>query len=93
MTIDYSYKIISVDESARCMEVVYTSEGRKTMHISARLPFEGENLVDVIAMFAPVEYWLEQEKAVVVPSVGIVGESSYSLINPSEQAESNEVEL
>jgi hypothetical protein len=73
MSIEYTYEIISVDEAARCMEVVYTSEGRQTMHIGARLPFVGESLEAVIQMYAPVAYWLEQEAEVVVPDVGVGG--------------------
>lgn len=73
MSITYSYQIISVDEAARCMEVVYTADGRQTMHIGARLPYEGEELEAVIAMYSPVAYWLEQERVVQVPQVGATG--------------------
>jgi hypothetical protein len=73
MSITYTYEIISVDQSARCMEVVYTAEGHQTMHIGARLPYEDELLESVIKMFAPVPYWLERELAVQVPQVGTSG--------------------
>lgn len=73
MSITYTYEILSVDEASRCMEVVYRSEGHKTMHISARLPFEGEPLEDVIRSFAPVPLWEELAKAVSVPEVGLSG--------------------
>jgi hypothetical protein len=68
--IPYNYEIISVDEASRVMEVVYTSEGRQTMHIGARLPYVGESLEAVINMFAPVNYWREQAAQVVVPALG-----------------------
>jgi hypothetical protein len=73
MNIQYTYEIVSVDEAARCMEVVYSSEGHQTMHIGARLPFEGESLESVIQMYAPLAYWREQEMSVVVPNVGVSG--------------------
>lgn len=73
MSITYTYEIIAVDEAARCMEVVYSAEGHQTMHIGARLPFEGEPLEAVVEMYAPVALWLEQEKAVQVPQVGARG--------------------
>jgi hypothetical protein len=73
MSIQYTYEIVKVDEAARCMEVVYASEGRQTMHIGARLPFEGETLDAVIAMYSPVEHWRQQEAAVIVPTVGTKG--------------------
>ncbi len=73
MSITYTYEIIAVDEAARCMEVVYSAEGHQTMHIGARLPFEGEALEDVIKAFAPVPLWLERVTPVVAPKVGLTG--------------------
>lgn len=67
MSIKYSYNIVSVDQAARCMEVVYSSVGRQTLHIGARLPYEDETLEAVIAMYAPIAYWLEQERQVQTP--------------------------
>lgn len=76
MSITYTYQIISVDEAARCMEVVYSAEGHQTMHIGARLPFEGESLESVIDSFSPVALWREQELPVVIPTVGTSGSVS-----------------
>lgn len=73
MTIEYTYEITRVDETARCMDVVYSAQGHQTMHIGARLPYEGEPLESVIEMFSPVGYWLQQAAAVVVPAVGQSG--------------------
>lgn len=71
--ISYSYEVIAVNEEARVMEVVYTSAGRQTMHIGARLPYEGESLQAVIESYAPVAYWLEQERALGTVQVGFSG--------------------
>lgn len=73
MSITYDYKIISVDVAARCMEVVYSAEGHSTLHVSTRLPYEGEALEVVIQMFAPVPYWIERGLKVVAPEIGTVG--------------------
>jgi hypothetical protein len=73
MSITYTYEIIAVNEAARCMEVVYSAEGHQTMHIGARLPFEGEALENVIKAFAPVSLWLELAAPVVAPQVGLTG--------------------
>jgi hypothetical protein len=70
MSIPYNYEIIAVDQAARCMEVVYTSPGRQTMHIGARLPYVGEEVEDIVKMYSPVAYWKEQEANVVVPELG-----------------------
>lgn len=73
MSIAYTYKIIKVDQAARCMEVVYSAAGHQTMHIGARLPFEGEPLEDVVKAFAPVPLWLELATPVTAPQVGAAG--------------------
>jgi len=73
MSITYKYTILSVDIASRCMEVVYSAEGRQTMHIGARLPFEGESLEDVIIQYAPENLWLSLETPVVAPKVGLTG--------------------
>lgn len=87
MSIEYTYEIVSVDEAARCMEVVYAAEGRQTMHISARLPYEGETLEAVIGMYSPVAYWLEMEANVVPPAVGTKGQISPPAVDAAEQTE------
>jgi hypothetical protein len=73
MSITYSYEIIAVDQTARCMEIIYTANGHQTMHIGARLPYEGETVEDIVRMYEPVRYWEEQQLAVVVPQVGATG--------------------
>jgi len=73
MSIKYTYEIVNVDAVARCMEVVYAADGHETMHIGARLPFEDEQLEDVIRAFSPVPLWEERAKAVQVPQVGLTG--------------------
>lgn len=73
MSITYTYEIITVNETARCMEVVYSAEGHQTMHIGMRLPFEGEALENVIRNFAPIGLWEEQKLSVVAPTVGVTG--------------------
>ena len=73
MNITYTYEIISVDQQARCMEVVYTSEGMPTMHIGARLPYEGETIEAIVEMYAPVRYWEEINTPVVTVNPGQTG--------------------
>lgn len=73
MSINYTYEIISVDEQARCMEIVYRADGHPTQHVGARLPYQGEALIDVVSMYAPVAYWQSLIAPVSVPSVGTMG--------------------
>lgn len=84
MSITYSYEIIAVDEAARCMEIIYTAEGHQTMHIGARLPYQGETVEQIVRMYEPVRYWEEQQLSVIVPQVGETG--VLAPIAPVEQA-------
>lgn len=86
MSITYTYEIIKVDEAARCMEVVYTSEGNPTMHIGARLPYEGETVEDIVAMYAPVRYWEELKTPTIAVSAGQSGTISSTFISPRAAA-------
>lgn len=86
MSIQYTYEVIKVDEAARCMEVVYSAEGHPTMHIGARLPYAGETLEEIIAMYSPVAYWEERQRQVVLPAVGATGTVNPAAENASVQA-------
>lgn len=73
MNITYKYTIISVDASARCMELMYESAGHQTMHIGARLPYEDETLEQIVKMYSPVAFWETVVRSVTVPTVGTTG--------------------
>lgn len=73
MSIAYTYEVVAVDESSRCMEVIYRADGYPEQRIGARLPYEGEALEDVIQIFAPVPHWVAMTLPVVVPQVGASG--------------------
>jgi hypothetical protein len=93
LSIEYTYEIVSVDAQARCMEVVYTAEGHPTMHVGARLPYEGEAVETVIAMFAPVRYWEELKAPVSVPQVGQTGTiTPVAPVAPAEPTPSTVIE-
>ena len=92
MHITYTYEIIAVDETARCMEIVYSSEGYQTVHIGARLPFEGETIENVIKMHAPVLMWLDSSKPISVPIVGQRGYIDPNLEQPNYAMTAEEIE-
>ena len=57
MNIKYNYNVIIVDESAKVMEVVYTSVGLRDHHISMPLPEQGVPLEVVVQQYAPMYQW------------------------------------
>jgi hypothetical protein len=87
MSIVYTYTIKSVDEPARCMEVVYSADGLQTMHMGVRLPFEGESLESVIEAFAPIALWVEMATPVYAPAVGTVGQITAPDVTQGAEAE------
>lgn len=74
MSITFKFEVVSVDETSRCMEVIYTSDGNETLRISTRLPYVNEAVEDVIRMYAPLQHWEENKKQMVAPVVGLSGE-------------------
>ena len=98
MSIQYTYTIESVDTAARSMVVVYEADGHATQHIGTHIPYEGESLEDVIAMYAPVRYWEQQALTLVVPVVGASGTIvpvvvEEPVVNDTQQIEVNSVVL
>lgn len=73
MSITYTYTIASVDENARCMEIIYESEGHQTMRVGARLPFEGESLENVVQAYSPLSIWEAMITPVAPPKIGATG--------------------
>lgn len=91
MSIQYTYSVIKVDEAARVMEVVYTADGRQTMHIGARLPYVGESLEAVVEMYAPVAYWLEQDAQVAAVAEGTTGTIGSAVVQTLESAKADKL--
>ena len=73
MEYNYTYEIASVDESAKVMEVVYSLDGKPSITVGVRLPFEGEDVGTLIDIFSPVLVWREEDAPRVPPSVGLKG--------------------
>jgi hypothetical protein len=73
MTISYKYTISSVDVDARAMEIIFEAEGHQTMHVGARLPYEGESLESLVAMYAPIGIWEALSRPIVPPEAGTTG--------------------
>ena len=93
MSIPYTYEIIGVDQQARVMEVVYSSPGRQTMHIGARLPYAGESLDAVIQMYSPVAYWREQEAVVIDVQPGTSGSFTPPGVEPTTLGSAKQAKL
>lgn len=69
----YKYEITEVYPETKTMVIVYTSEQYGTMTISARMPWEGESLEAIVAMYSPVRFWIEQTLPVANVDVGATG--------------------
>lgn len=70
---EISYVVLNVDEPNHCMLVEYSSEGRESIQVSMRIPFEGENIESVIAAYSPENVWLLKEATKANVEVGRTG--------------------
>ena len=67
----YTWQIVRVDEAARAFEVRYEAVGHQVMHVGMPVPRAGQALQDVIAQYAPLDYWREQQEPLGdLPAVG-----------------------
>lgn len=73
-TIPYTYEIVGADE--RGMTVRYSNPEHGEMLVGVRLPYEGENVADVIDQFSPALYWADLTRPKQVIPVGTVGEGA-----------------
>ena len=88
--INYTYEVLKVDEAARCMEILYKAPGHQDVLMSARLPFVGETVEDMVRCYSPERHWLEKTYQVVVPAVGKKGNRP---ANPGQGTPPNQVNL
>lgn len=68
-----SYEITRVDPDAKAMDILYTSPDYGTMLVGARMPFEGETVEMIAAMFSPLQNWVTQTLPVAAVSAGLTG--------------------
>lgn len=68
-----TFEITSVNETLRCMDVVFRATGQPDVLVGARMPFEGEDLNILVSSFAPIAYWEDLAKQVVPVTVGTIG--------------------
>lgn len=83
MKLNYTYKIIKVDKSARAMEIVYESEKYGKLHVGTRLPYVGETLEDIVLMYNPTRYWAEQDIETIDVEENIQGQQEVDLPVPN----------
>lgn len=90
MIVKYSYEIINVDKEAKTMEIVYSSEKYGKLHVGARLPFTNETVEDIVLMYNPSAYWIEQETETLNVEAGTKGFQEIDL-NPSENKSASDM--
>ena len=89
--VDYNYEILSVDEEQNNMSVKFTSDGREDVIVGTPLPTEGVSLEDFLHPYAPIGYWLEKDRKVFVPQVGVSGQ--YSVEAYEEKIKQQQLEV
>lgn len=82
MSISYTYTIVEVDESAKRMDILYSSEGYQDILVSARLPWSDESVEAIVLMYAPIPNWLETQKQLLAVEVNTSGTISVPTSSP-----------
>lgn len=72
--LDYKYEIVEVLPEQKNMMVKFTSEGRADVITGTPLPTEGVSIDEFLCPYAPIGYWLEQDRPTIIPEVGHSGE-------------------
>lgn len=73
MIIQYTYEITAVDIPAKCMTVVYSTEGYDDVTVGTLLPYDDEPLENIIRMYAPIQHWINSKRSYSNPQVGTSG--------------------
>ena len=78
---DYTYKILQSNTDFHVMEVEYSAPDCETTVVGMPLPVAGQDYLDIIRAYAPVQHWIRSKQVVVDVPVGEVGTLS-SVIAP-----------
>ena len=71
--IEYNYEILSVNKPANAMVVKFTANGHADYVVGTRMPYVGEQLVDVLNQYAPIAQWMEEQMEIADVEVGVSG--------------------
>lgn len=85
--IEYAYQVIGVNEEHKSMEIVYSSEGRQTIHVIASLPLVGQTVEEVIRQWVPMVNWLAEEQVFGTAEIGVQGNGAVQLPQEPTTAE------
>ena len=70
----YSYEILSVDESAKMMEVKFFSENETDVIVSCDIPLAGVDIKAHLNNYAPIQFWELRTAVVQSPVAGSTGD-------------------
>lgn len=74
MDIPFTYKILSVDNEYKLMQVEYSAEGYDTVVVSMPLPFTDTSLEQHLKSYAPESIWVISKKVFQEIVPGVAGE-------------------
>lgn len=88
MSIEYTFTFQRQDVEAKVMEFLYQSEGRRDFYIGMPLPSPGQDPLEIIRAYAPVQAWLDDERPVVPVPEDLAGTAVAAIAPPTEGAAS-----
>lgn len=70
---DFTYKVKGVDYALDVMEVVFSMSGKTDVTVGLPIPFDGDDIDEFVASYAPIGAWNAQGRNKAQVSVGFVG--------------------
>lgn len=91
MDIKYTYTVQAVNQDSNHMEVLFQSEGLRSISVGMPLPKVGESLDDLVSMFVPYKQWIDDTTSFNVPAIGATGSKVISSKTDEDQIENDPV--
>jgi hypothetical protein len=70
---EVSYRVISVNQDANCMEVEFSADGHEAVLVGVRIPLEDEDVNQVIQSFVPTGIWFPRTTTLASVEAGFAG--------------------
>lgn len=91
--IEYTYEIINVDKESKSMEIIYRSKKYGTLHVGARLPWEGESIESIVRMYNPSQFWLENNQKTIEVEDHCTGKQVVEVLESTDIVNENIIKL
>jgi hypothetical protein len=84
---NYTYEVVSVDETVKQMVINYSADGVESVVVCMPIPSVGDTVEDVVTAYAPFAVWDEQVREVIQVAAGTSGVVEHTEPEASDDSE------